>query len=103
MTLSYFLGIYFSLGVEKKWGSKTSIRWTNEAVLLGVAMGLLNFFGYYAFLMALSPGPLSAIALITSMHFVIAIIFSILIYQEKLSTRRSVGVLLALLTVFLLQ
>jgi len=103
MTLSYFLGIFFSLGIDKKWGSKAATGLHQDAIILGVSMGILNFFGFYAFLMALSSGPLSVIALITGMHFVIAIFLSVLIYREQLSFRRFFGICLTLLTVFLLR
>lgn len=103
MTLSYFMGIFFSLGIEKKWGGKTTKGQNKDAILLGVIMGLLNFFGFYAFIMALSAGPLSAIALITGMHFVIAIFLSVLIYKERLSHHRILAICLTLLAVFLLQ
>lgn len=103
MTLSYFFGIFFSLGIDKKWGSTTPKGLNRDSILLGVIMGVLNFFGFYAFLMALSSGPLSAIVLITGMHFVIAILLSVLIYHERLSLLQFLGISLTLLTVLLLQ
>ena len=71
--------------------------------LFGIVMGILNFFGFYAFLLALQSGPLSAIALITGMHFVIAIGLSVLFYKERLTLARSLGIALTLLSVFLLR
>ena len=66
-------------------------------------MGVLNFFGFYAFLTALETGPLSIIALITGMHFVIAVVLSVLLYREKMNSRRVLGIVLTLLAVFLMQ
>ncbi|HEY5674161.1 MAG TPA: EamA family transporter, partial [Malonomonas sp.] len=61
------------------------------------------FLGFYAFLTALASGPLSAIALITGMHFVIAILLSVLFYREQMSLRRYLGIGLTLLAVFFLK
>jgi uncharacterized membrane protein len=66
-------------------------------------MGLLNFFGFYAFLTALESGPLSVIALITGMHFVIAVALSVLLYRERMTPRRILGIGLTLLAVVFLQ
>jgi drug/metabolite transporter (DMT)-like permease len=73
------------------------------AVTIGLAMGILNFFGYYAFLMALSQGPLSLVASITGMHFVVSVLLSILIYREKLTSARVVGFFLTILSIVLLS
>jgi len=103
MALSYLLGTFFSLGIEKQWGQGLNTGRVKPALVIGAVMGVLNFVGFYAFLSALDNGPLSAIALITGMHFVIAIILSVLIYHERLSIRRSLGVGLTLLAVYLLR
>jgi len=66
-------------------------------------MGVLNFFGFYAFLSALVSEPLSVIAMIIGMHFVIAIIFSVVFYREPISLRRGFGVGLTHLAVFFLK
>ncbi|MBP1735108.1 MAG: prediced transporter protein [Deltaproteobacteria bacterium] len=72
-------------------------------VTIGLAMGILNFFGYYAFLMALFKGPLSLVASITGMHFVVSVLLSILIYREKLTSARLVGFFLTILSIVLLS
>ena len=103
MTLSYLLGTGFSLAISKKWGQAKKLGTSREAVVIGILMGALNFFGFYAFLTALESGPLSAIALITGMHFVIAIILSVVLYREKLTVARSIGIGLTLLAVFFMK
>ncbi|MBE0596065.1 MAG: DMT family transporter [Desulfuromonadales bacterium] len=103
MALSYLLATFFSLAIDKKWGKKTIGSKAGEAVKIGIAMGLLNFFGFYAFLSALASGPLSMIALITGMHFVIAIALSVVIYRESITRPRLIGIGLTLLSVFFLQ
>jgi drug/metabolite transporter (DMT)-like permease len=101
MALSYFLGTIFSLGMEKIRGAGRSGEGSGDAVRIGILMGLLNFLGFYAFLTALGTGPLSVISLITGMHFVIAILLSVLLYHERMTLRRVFGVGLTLLAVFL--
>jgi len=103
MALSYLMGTFFSLAIDLKWGKKTVAGRPAEAVKIGLLMGLLNFFGFYAFLTALESGPLSLVALITGMHFVIAIALSVLLYHEKMTGRRLIGIGLTLLAVFFLR
>lgn len=103
MAASYLLGTIFSLIIDKQWGHRSSTGRPGAAVGIGIVMGILNFFGFYAFLLALQSGPLSAIALITGMHFVIAIGLSVLFYKERLTLARSLGIALTLLSVFLLR
>ena len=103
MTLSYLLGTGFSLAISKKWGQAKKLGTSREAVVIGILMGALNFFGFYAFLTALESGPLSAIALITGMHFVIAIILSVVLYREKMTVARSICIGLTLVAVVLLR
>jgi uncharacterized membrane protein len=53
--------------------------------------------------MALSKGPLSLVASITGMHFVVSVLLSILIYREKLTSARVVGFFLTILSIVLLS
>jgi drug/metabolite transporter (DMT)-like permease len=104
MALSYLLGTLFALALERKnRGGKSPGVKSGEAVWIGLCMGLLNFFGFYAFLTALESGPLSVIALITGMHFVIAVALSVLLYRERMTPRRILGIGLTLLAVVFLQ
>ncbi len=103
MALSYLLGTCFSLAIAKKWDYDRHPGRKGEAFGIGVLMGVLNYFGFSAFLTALQHGPLSAIALITGMHFVIAIILSVFLYREKLTFTRGLGIGLTLLAVFFLK
>ncbi|WP_027713696.1 DMT family transporter [Desulfuromonas sp. TF] len=104
MALSYLLGTLFALALERKnRGGKSPGVKSGEAVWIGLCMGVLNFFGFYAFLTALESGPLSVIALITGMHFVIAVALSVLLYRERMTPRRILGIGLTLLAVAFLQ
>ena len=103
MALSYGLGMLFSLGMVKRLGGERVKKDHKEAFLIGFLMGLINFVGFYAFLKALSVGPLSIIVSITGMHFVIAILLSVLLYREKLNSLRILGIGLTLFSIFLLR
>jgi drug/metabolite transporter (DMT)-like permease len=103
MALSYFLGSVFSAGLIGKSGSKGNSKERKEAVLIGIVMGLINFAGFYAFLAALSVGPLAVIVSITGMHFVIAVMLSVILYKEKLGPRRVMGIALTVASVLFLR
>jgi uncharacterized membrane protein len=103
MAMSYLFGTGFSLAIEKHWGGRKKLDQRGVAIAIGVVMGILNYVGFTAFMFALQDGPLSAIALITGMHFVIAIVLSVLFYKERLTLTRSLGIVLTLLSVVLLR
>jgi len=103
MALSYLLGTIFSLAMARTWKRGDSAPRTGAVVGIGVLMGLLNFAGFYAFLAALERGPLSLVALITGMHFVIPVALSVLFYREKITPRRWLGIGLTLLAVLAIQ
>jgi len=107
--LSYLAFVYSiaaisSVALFKKRGINTTQRYkVAPTIMIGVAMGILNFVGYYAFLLALSKGPLALVASITGMHFVISVILSVLIYREKLTFSRIIGFLLTIASLILLR
>lgn len=103
MALSYFLGTLFSAALIRKPGKEGSMGNRKEAVLIGLLMGLINFVGFYTFLTALSVGPLSIIVSITGMHFVIAVLLSVILYKEKLSRMRVLGMGLAVVSILFLR
>lgn len=103
MALSYFLGTLFSAGLIRKTRKEGTTGNRKEAVLIGLLMGLINFVGFYTFLAALSAGPLSIIVSITGMHFVIAVLLSVILYKEKLSPMRILGMGLAVVSILFLR
>ncbi|MFH1480517.1 MAG: DMT family transporter [Pseudomonadota bacterium] len=103
MALSYLMGTLFSLGTIKGMGRQEERQNHKEALMIGFAMGLINFAGFYSFLKALSTGPLSIIVSITGMHFIIAVLLSILIYKEKVTTMRILGITLTILSLIFLR
>lgn len=103
IAISYIVSTMFSFGLRKKLQTEEASENHKDALIIGFVMGLINFAGYYSFLKALSLGPLSIIASITGMHFVIAIILSALIYKEKLTPFRILGISLTILSIILLR
>ena len=103
IAISYIASTLFSLGLGKKLQTEEAHKTHKDALIIGVIMGLINFAGYYSFLKALSMGPLSIIASITGMHFVISIILSALIYKEKLTPLRIGGIFLTVLSIIFLR
>jgi drug/metabolite transporter (DMT)-like permease len=103
MAVSYIFATLFSLGFSKRFKKEERSAKPKEALCLGVLMGLFNFVGFYMYLKALSIGPLSIIATLMGMHFLIAIILSAIIYNERLKAKTVLGILLAILAVVFLR
>lgn len=103
MALSYFLGTVFSAALIRKSGKEGARGNRKDAIRIGLLMGLINFVGFYTFLAALSVGPLSIIVSITGMHFVIAVLLSVIVYKEKLSGMRILGIGLAMVSILFLR
>ncbi len=106
MAISYFFSTLFAIGLRNKLfhgGDQASDKKDKEALVIGFSIGIVNFAGYYAFLKALSIGPLSIVISIIGLHFVIAILLSVLIYNEKLTPSIMTGISLTILSVILLH
>jgi drug/metabolite transporter (DMT)-like permease len=103
LTIVYTIAALSSLAFTKKQTPVEPQGSRRITLVAGIAMGVLNFVGYYAFLSALSNGPLSLVASITGMHFVISVILSVLIYREILTPGRVIGFLLTIASILLLR
>ena len=103
MALSYLMGMIGSLGITKALSYDKATKKRSASLGLGVLMGGFNFAGFYAFLYALERGPLSLIAAIVGMHFVIAIVLSAVVYHEKINPVGLVGILLTVISIILIR
>lgn len=103
IAISYIASTFFALGLRRKLQTEEANENPKDALIIGFVMGLINFAGYYSYLKALSTGPLSIIASITGMHFVIAIILAAAIYKERLTPSRIVGISLTIGSIILLR
>ena len=103
LIIVYSIAALSSMALTKKPNTAELQNNKRATIVIGIAMGVLNFVGYYAFLMALSRGPLSLVASITGMHFVVSVVLSILIYREKLTLARIIGFILTVASIILLR
>lgn len=103
MAMSYLFGMIGSLGINKALSYKKARQNRLAAMRLGLLMGGFNFAGFYLFLYALERGPLSLIAAMVGMHFVIAIVLSAVIYHEKIKPVGFAGILLTVISIVLIR
>lgn len=103
IAVSYVIGTAGSFLLRGKLQTEEANANQRDAMLIGLGMGFINFAGYYSFLRALSEGPLSIIASITGMHFVIGISLSALIYKEKLTMPRILCIFMTIVSIILLR
>jgi drug/metabolite transporter (DMT)-like permease len=104
MAVSYGLSTLFVAGFgERGRRQEKAAAGSRESLRIGAIMGILNVVGYYAYLEALARGPLSLVTVITSMHFVIAVVLSILIYREKPTRLGITGIVLTIVSLILLR
>jgi drug/metabolite transporter (DMT)-like permease len=103
IALSYIIATVSSFAVRDRFQTDETNRNHRDALIIGFVMGLINLAGYYSFLKALSMGPLSLIVSITGMHFVIAVILSVIVYREKLTLSRILGIVLTVLSIVLMR
>ena len=103
IAISYIASTFFALGLRRRLQTEEANKNPKDALIIGFVMGLINFGGYYSYLKALSTGPLSIITSITGMHFFIAVILSALVYKERLTPSRILGISLTIVSIILLR
>lgn len=103
MAISYFISTLASFGLRNRFATGAGSGGIKTALTIGTVMGLINFAGYYLMLNALSLGPLSIVISLVGMHFVIAVILSTVIYKEKMTPTKALGVALTIISVTLLR
>lgn len=103
LTFVYSVAALTSLAFTRK-PYLPSARDKNHCTLyIGIAIGILNFFGYYVFLIALAEGPLSLVSTITGLYFVVPVALSVIIYREPVTMPRLVGFLLTILSIIFMK
>jgi bacterial/archaeal transporter family protein len=73
-----------------------------RGMALGIITGILGFLGALFFLLAVSEGPLSLIAILTALSPVISILLAILVLNEPITLKQSVGIIFALAAILLI-
>lgn len=100
--LSFFLTALFTKMTSKE--SSQVPEGDGLAVYkMGSAIALCNVVGAYALLSALKVGPLYAVSSIYNQSFVVSIFLVIVLHQERLSMRRIMLLLAAVVSMFLLE
>ncbi|MBN2126718.1 MAG: EamA family transporter [Deltaproteobacteria bacterium] len=103
IAVSYIAATLCSFAIRNRMQTGEANRNHRDALVIGGVMGVINFGGYFAFLKALSIGPLSLIVSITGMHFVIAVVLAMLIYRERLTPMRILGIVLTGVSLILMR
>lgn len=103
ITLSYIINIGISSALIKSFKKKETEKTKRDAKIIGFFIGIFNFIGFFSILKAYSQGPLAITAPLHDMNFVIAIILAGIIYKEKVTLRRVVGIVLSVVSVVLLS
>ncbi len=102
---SYTLVFLFTLGRNLAVHRGRAFRFdrrTGEMAVVGAAIGLLNFIGYFLVLQAFGSGPISLSQAIFSSSIVVPIVLSRWLYREELTPLRAAAVGLAILSVVLM-
>lgn len=103
IALTYSLSMLFSLGLQRPFEKGGANKNYGEALLIGFAVGLLNFAAFFTLLSAMKTGPLSIIVPVVGMNFVLANVLAALVYREKLTLLNTTGILMTVLSLFLLK
>jgi transporter family protein len=74
----------------------------SKGIALGITTGILGFLGALFFLLAVSEGPLSLIAILTALSPVMSVLLAILILNEPLTLKQGMGIIFALAAILLI-
>jgi len=96
ITLSYGLNIFISLTAAKNFKEKGGKQITNASVIIGISIGIVNFFGFISLLRAFALYRLSIIATLVGLSFIVPILLSMIFYKERITVARVTGVVLAI-------
>lgn len=75
----------------------------NKSLYYGVAIGVTNFIAFYAYLKALEPGSLALITILVTLATILPVMLSLLIYKEKITVRRGIAIVLAIVALVLIR
>ncbi len=105
ITVSYLYNSFFVFMFHYFTNRKGKLvtSFTDKSIIYGTLIGITNFIAFYVYLKALGHGSLSLVTVISSFSTTIPVILSILIYKDKMTWRRFVGISLAVLSLFLLK
>jgi transporter family protein len=94
-------GIFLSVVVLA--AMKFQIQTHPKGIILAATAGLFGFIGALCFLYAVSKGPVSIIAPLSSLYPILAVILAIVFLNEALTVKQGIGILFALVAVILVS
>ncbi|WP_027371380.1 DMT family transporter [Desulfovermiculus halophilus] len=104
IALSYIFSTLFTLALAPRMFAPAQDLGSGKLAMgIGLLMGLLNLGGFYLFLKALALGPLSIVAVVNGMHFLVPVLLAAIFFKERFTPSRLLGLLLALAALWLLK
>ncbi|MFW6177822.1 MAG: EamA family transporter, partial [Desulfohalobiaceae bacterium] len=103
IALSYILSTLLTLILAPNMFSGVKAGKGSLDLGIGLAMGILNLAGFYMFLRALAMGPLSIVAVVNGMHFLVPVVLAAIWFKERLGLTRLLGLLMALAALYFLR
>jgi drug/metabolite transporter (DMT)-like permease len=104
IALSYIFSTLLTLALAPRMFAPAQVSDSGKLdLVIGLLMGLLNLGGFYLFLKALALGPLSIVAVVNGMHFLVPVLLAAIVFKERLNASRLLGLLLALAALWLLK
>ncbi len=101
MFLSYVWLILPSHLLNLKQGSSKSNR--KSCIVFGFLIGLFNFASFFTVMSALKTGPASVIFPVIGLNMLVTVFLAVIVYHEKITSRRLVALVLSVLAIFLLR
>lgn len=103
IAISAGYGILLSFAMRNRLNLSDTNQDHRSALILGISVGVINFVGYFLLLSALELGPLSIIATIQALMFIVTIVLAAIFFKERFTLRKSVAVAFTIIAVFLLK
>ncbi|MDC0506210.1 EamA family transporter [Candidatus Gracilibacteria bacterium] len=94
MFLSGIFGALYLLTTKKDLYEASEFKANREEIKIGLFRGVLKFFGFSAFLIALSKGPFALVQLMHLSVILIPIILSVIFFNEKLNIQKILAFIL---------
>jgi transporter family protein len=82
---------------------KFQVQFNIPGFTLGLAIGILGFFGAFMYLVAVSKGPLSLVAPITALYPIFAILLGLIFLHETITIKQAAGIGLSLVAIYLIS
>lgn len=93
-------GIFVALFVLGE--MKFQMNWDNKGVILGLMAGISGALGTYYFLKAMESGKSIVVIPLTALYPIIGVLLSFFLFKEIITIKQVVGVIFAIISVFLL-